>query len=47
MGKSTFTRLNDENYDTWAFETRAELKRKGVIAIVDGIDIRRSSTWER
>jgi hypothetical protein len=33
-----FTRLNDENYDTWAFETRAELKRKGVIAIVDGIE---------
>jgi hypothetical protein len=38
MGESTFTRLNDENYDMWAFETCVELKQKGVIAIVDGIE---------
>ena len=30
------TKLNDENYDAWEFETKAELKKKGVWAIVSG-----------
>ena len=38
MGESTFTKLNDENYDTWAFEMYAKLKRKGVLTIVEGTE---------
>lgn len=40
MGESGYTKLNDENYDSWEFEIRAELKKKGVLALVEGGDSR-------
>ena len=33
------TKLNDENYDAWEFEMKAELKKKGVWAIVSGEEV--------
>jgi hypothetical protein len=44
MGDGNFTRLDDENYDAWEFETRAELRRKGVLSLVLGTEDRPSGS---
>ncbi|KAF8181521.1 hypothetical protein BJ912DRAFT_979740 [Pholiota molesta] len=44
MGDGNFTRLDDENYDAWEFETRAELRRKGVLSLALGTEDRPSGS---